>query len=352
MNSMFEREAERSQVIARLASTQGQAQAALIAEYQRRSEAAFAPRTLLNYRRIVRQFQSWCEDRGHDPDPPVSASVIADWVEWMGGRLAATTIETRLWAIAELHRSQFLVPPCRDRLVELALKSVKRKYGAARRQAAALGKKEIVQAISALGSSRRDLRDRALLWIATDTWCRSAELVAFRVRDLVRQDDGSSLLYVTRSKTDPYGEGAYAFLSAPGTRAVWDWIEEAGLRDDDPILTKSQRGGRRTPLDPATVSRILKRCTGRRDVSAHSTRIGGVQDAFRLGCDLSSIMVAGRWNSPEMPARYGRRILASQSAAAQVSRALVPDGADAVAPAVVDEIVLSDLERLQLGKER
>jgi hypothetical protein len=46
-----------------------------------------------------------------------------------------------------------------------------------------------------------------------------------------------------------------------------------------------------------------------------------VQDAFRLGCDLSSIMVAGRWMSPEMPAKYGRRILASQSAAAQVCAA-------------------------------
>jgi hypothetical protein len=69
-------------------------------------------------------------------------------------------------------------------------------------------------------------------------------------------------------------------------------------------------------MDPATLSRIIKRFTGRRDVSAHSTRVGGVHDAFRLGCDLSSIMVAGRWTSPEMPARYGRRILASQSAAA------------------------------------
>jgi len=69
------------------------------------------------------------------------------------------------------------------------------------------------------------------------------------------------------------------------------------------------------------VSRILKRRFGRRDVSAHSTRVGGVQDAFRLGCDLSSIMVAGRWTSAEMPAQYGRKILATQSAAAQVSRA-------------------------------
>ena len=95
----------------------------------------------------------------------------------------------------------------------------------------------------------------------------------------------------------------------------------AGLKLEDPLITKSQRGAQRRPLDPATISRILKRCTGRPEVSAHSTRVGGVHDAFRLGCDLSSIMVAGRWTSPEMPARYGRRILAGQSAAAKVAAA-------------------------------
>ena len=126
-----------------------------------------------------------------------------------------------------------------------------------------------------------------------------------------------------RSKTDPYGEGAYAFLSEKGTEAVLRWIEIAGLKADDPMLSKSQLNGKKSPLDPATISRVMRRCTGRQDISAHSTRVGGVQDAFRLGCDLSSIMVAGRWSSPEMPARYGRRILASQSAAAQVSAAFL-----------------------------
>ena len=131
---------------------------------------------------------------------------------------------------------------------------------------------------------------------------------------------------MSRSKTDQNGQGAFAFLSARGTLSVLEWIEEAGLSADHPILTKSQKGGTLAPMDPATVSRIIRRCTGRKDVSAHSTRVGGVHDAFKLGCVLSSIMVAGQWNSPEMPARYARRILASQSAAAKVSEAFdTPD---------------------------
>lgn len=321
MPKSFDRESERLATVVKLASSSSEARDKLIEEYKRRSEAAFAPETLRNYQQIKGNFERWCRDNGHNAVPPVEPIVVAEFIESLGGKLKSSTIETRLWAISEMHRAAFQPSPCRHRLVELALKAIKRKYGAGVRQAAPLSKKEVMAAISRLGERRRDLRDKALLWVATDSWCRASEIVAFKVKDLCRQPDGTSILYVTRSKTDPYGEGAYAFLSEAGTLAVLKWTEVAGLRSDDPMLGKSQANGRKVPMDPATVSRIMRRCTGRADVSAHSTRVGGVHDAFRLGCDLSSIMVAGRWSSPEMPARYGRRILASQSAAAQVSAA-------------------------------
>ncbi len=321
MSYAYDRQAQRTELLNELSRLPDNQRSKLIEEYRQRSEAAFAPTTLRHYRMILRHFGEWCGKRGLEAEPPISPSTVAAWVDDMGGRLAATTIETRLWGIAELHRSHFLPTPTTHRLVELALKSVKRKYGSATKQAPPLGKKEVLDAIARLGNSRIEKRDKALLWIATDSWCRASEICNFRVKDLQRQDDGSSLLYVTRSKTDQNGQGAYAYLSAKGTEAVIDWIDEAGMKADQPILTKSQKGGNKTPIDPATLSRIIRRCTGRTDVSAHSTRVGGVQDAFRLGCDLSSIMVAGRWTSPEMPARYARRLLASQSAAAKVSDA-------------------------------
>lgn len=319
MNHGFHRQTERTELLNELSRLPDNQRNRLIDEYRRRSEAAFAPATLKNYRMILRLFSQWCDQRELSAEPPISPSIVAAWIDDMGGRLAATTIETRLWGIAELHRSHFLPTPTTHRLVELAVKGMKRKYGSATRQAPPLGKKEVLAAIGKLGNTRIEMRDKALLWIATDSWCRASEICGFRVKDLQRQDDGSSLLFVSRSKTDQNGQGAYAFLSSKGTDAVIDWIDEAGLKADHAILTKSQRGGSKTPMDPATLSRIIRRCTGRNDVSAHSTRVGGVQDAFRLGCDLSSIMVAGRWTSPEMPARYARRLLASQSAAARVS---------------------------------
>ncbi len=321
MGTWFDRESERLATVVRISEAPSDTRAKLIEEYRIRSEAAFAPETLRNYRLIVRLFREWCAGEGHSAEPPVDPATIAAYIDHLGGRLRSTTIETRLWAISEMHRAAFMANPCRHRLVELALKGVKRKYGAGVRQAQPLGKRDILRAIQSLGGSRLEIRDRAVLWIATDSWCRASEIVALQVQDLIRQDDGASLLFISRSKTDQFGQGSYAFLSKAGTEAVIRWIELAGLKASDPILTKHQCNARIQPLEPATISRIIKRCTGRTDVSAHSTRVGGVHDAFKLGCDLSSIMIAGRWTSPEMPARYGRRILASQSAAAKVSKA-------------------------------
>jgi integrase len=315
------KEEDRQETVVRILNAEDSERESIIEEYQRRQVEAFAPTTRRNFVQILRMFERWCDEHGFSAEPPVSPQVIAAYVDDMGGKIRATTIETRLWAINELHRSRFLPAPCSHRLVELALKATKRKYGAAIRQAPPLGKREVLLAIRKLGSSRMDLRNKVVLWIATDSWCRASELVALRVRDIQVQEDGSSLLFISRSKTDQYGQGDYAFLSKAGTEAAFRWINLAKLRPDDPILTKSQAKAKVVALDPATISRILKRCTGRSDVSSHSTRVGGVHDALQLGCDLSSIMVAGRWTSPEMPARYGRRLLASKSAAAKVSAA-------------------------------
>lgn len=325
MQTKREREAERMNIAAKLMELPPGKREQLVREYQKRAERAFSPETVRNLRLIIRHFREWLDDNGHSSDPPVSPQIVAEYVDYLGGKLRANTIETRLWGIAEYHKSQFLPSPCNHRLVELALKGVKRTYGAASRQAHALRKREVLRIIQGLGNSRIEVRDKAALWIASDSWCRASEIVAFRVRDIQAQEDGSSLLYVAKSKTDQYGEGAYAYLSREGTRAVLEWVKLAELGLGDPILTKAAKGGVKVPLNTATLSRLIRRCAGRKDVSAHSTRVGGVHDAFELGCDLSSIMVAGRWNSPEMPARYGRKILATQSAAAIVAKAIIAE---------------------------
>ena len=74
------------------------------------------------------------------------------------------------------------------------------------------------------------LRDRALLSVAYDTGLRVSELVAIRVDDIVEAiDPDARLLRIKRSKGDPEGQGATAYLSPSSVRALAASTEAAGI---------------------------------------------------------------------------------------------------------------------------
>ncbi|MCY4499362.1 MAG: hypothetical protein OXC14_19015 [Rhodospirillaceae bacterium] len=55
-------------------------------------------------------------------------------------------------------------------------------------------------------------------------------------------------------------------------------------------------------------------------LSAHSARVGAAQDMIACGIEMPAILQAGRWKSTAMVNRYGERLLARRSGAAQLAR--------------------------------
>ena len=55
-------------------------------------------------------------------------------------------------------------------------------------------------------------------------------------------------------------------------------------------------------------------------ISGHSTRVGAAQDMVAEGIGMSAIQNAGRWKSTAMVHRYGERLIARRSGAAQLAR--------------------------------
>ncbi|SFR32827.1 tyrosine-type recombinase/integrase [Litoreibacter janthinus] len=290
-------------------------------EYQRQYRAALAPGTLRHLDQSLKLFKRWCDENSLPNKPPVSPLQVAKYVEYLGGKVSLQTIKNRIWAIGELHKAQFLPTPSRHRLVVLTVRAMQKRYGSRIKQAPPLCKAEVIEVCNRLGKTPYDIRDRALLLMASDSWCRASELVAMRVSDIDEQSDGSGTVHLLNSKFDPYGRGEHAYLSKVGLRAIKHLIKTSGKGSEDYLFTSLRPVKPKSPIVPTTVSRIFKKVTGRPEISAHSTRIGGVHDALRLGCDLVQIMTSGRWASPEMPAIYGRKLLASKSAAADVCRA-------------------------------
>ena len=90
-------------------------------------------------------------------------------------------------------------------------------------------------------------------------------------------------------------------------------------------------GQRLAPCDrphPCQVPRIFKAMAREAGLpeavagglSGHSARVGAAQDMVAAGIELPAILHAGRWKSTAMVNRYGERLLARRSGAAQLAR--------------------------------
>ena len=361
--------------------------AELIAAYQ----AASSPHSVRALAGDIEAFDHWCRRTGR-VTLPATPEIVADYLDARAGKGSKPASLGRYKAsIAKIHQLLDLKDPTKAQLVKLRLAAIRRRVGTAQRQARPLRFKGPVRDVErdqarglnirALLESCADdlpgLRDRALLSTAYDTGLRASELVAIEVEHIIEAiDPEARLLRILRSKGDPEGEGATAYLSPRSVRAIAAWREAAGIttgplfrrvnvrrykarpaikgRRLDSSSRREAWDLRKTLSRPAVPARIeydvgegalhpgsigpiyraiIQRAFDRgtlfdltaddcarllKGVSAHSTRVGLNQDLFTSGEDLAGIMDALRWKSPRMPLAYNRNLAAEAGAAGRL----------------------------------
>ena len=154
--------------------------------------------------------------------------------------------------------------------------------------------------------------DVAVISLMRDAMLRVSEAAAVTWGDIEAEPDGTGRLLIQHSRTDPEGEGAIAYVSVP-TMAALAAIGNGGLAGDSVF-----------GLRPNQISKRIKKAVQAAGLgdgfSGHSPRVGMAQDLVRAGIELPSLMTAGRWRTPAMPAHYTRNETASRGAVAQFYR--------------------------------
>lgn len=170
------------------------------------------------------------------------------------------------------------------------------------------------------------IRDAALISIMSDAMLRISEAAVLLVSDVTEETDGSGRASVRRSKTDQEGRGTVLYLGRPTMTRVRAWREAANV-NDGALFRSVSRGNLftsrvgETPLSPASIRRILKTRAaqaGIEGVSGHSLRVGAAQSMALGGATLVDMQIAGRWQSPQMPAAYAKEQLAGRNAVARI----------------------------------
>lgn len=310
-----------------------QAMQVRLAQAQHDARDVYADNTVETYGHGIRRFVRWCDDTGREYRVPVEPRDLAQFVDDVSDELAPATVGVYVSAISRMHGDLDLPSPASARVVQLALKRMRRTAAQAagrdrsarkgRGQAKPLTREAIDAALSMITESLADLRDAALLSIAYDSMARASELIALRVSDIHRDADGSGSVEIVRSKTDQEGEGLDRYLAPDTMRRVTAWIDAARL-DPDSFLFFSlspvePKDGPADHISRRDVSRIYQRRLGP-GYSAHSTRVGAAVDQLAAGLTTGEIAQSGGWKGEAMVNRYTRRGQVKKSGAAKLAQ--------------------------------
>ena len=292
----------------------------------RAADGAFSANTERAVKADLGIYTAWCTGQGRAA-LPAGPDTIAAFVDAMAATRAPATVRRYVASIAVAHRAIGRAETLRNPAVTLALQRMHR--GKGRRQAQALGLTWPLREclLKAAGDRLIDARNRALVAVAYDTMLRRSELAALQVSDLAIQDTGAATVLVRNGKTDAEGRGAVLYLARDSAALVREWLVRSGVGDGR-LFRSLRRGELGEALDPSQIPRIYKAMARRAGLEAevadglsgHSTRVGAAQDMIACGIELPAILQAGRWKSTAMVNRYGERLLAQRSGAAQLAR--------------------------------
>ena len=293
-------------------------------------ENAVSPNTRRAYGQGWQRFESWAEGRGV-PSLPASPGLTAAFLaELAEAELSVATIRVTKSALAAVHRATGHPDPTSSEGVRRVMAGIARSHGKPQRQAKPLTAAELAavkatahlprdyqgrarKGESAQAAARRGQVDVALVSVLRDGLLRRSEAAALTWGDVDLQADGSARVHVQRSKTDPEAEGTVLYIGQAATAALVAMLPEDGavVEPGNPVfgLSESQIGRR---------VRAAALAAGLGDgFTGHSGRVGMAQDLAAAGVELPALMVAGRWQSPRMPARYTARQAAARGAVAR-----------------------------------
>ena len=271
-------------------------------------------------------FTAWCTERALRA-LPATPDTLAAFVDAMASARAPSTVRRYVASIAAAHRAIGARETPGSEPVRRALARMHRRKGRRQAQAKGLTRALLARMLGASGERLADARNRALLALAYDTLLRRGELVAVQVSDIVVECDGAGTVLVRRSKADPEGLGEMVYVAPDTMVLVGEWLGRSGVGEGR-VFRSLARGVLGAGLEAGQVPRIFKRMARSAGlagalverISGHSTRVGAAQDMVAGGIALPAIQHAGRWKSAAMVHRYGERLLARRSGAAQLAR--------------------------------
>lgn len=330
--------------------------ASRLLEWEKDFEEGSPPATIKAVRADWHRFVDWCARHKVAPIPVETTALLRYLREAVKDGRRLSTLRRYLYSIRLIHRAAGAPDPTHDGIWRQKWKVILKRLSTLERtaptQATPLQMPAVAAILAKLGDSPHELRDGAMLALASDTLCRESELVRVVLEDIEPDPStGAWTLRVGKSKTDGLRRGSYRYVS-PDTKARIDrWCAAHGINSGPlfvPIggpgkaplqLQEGQRPSsdeelQHAVLRPREVARMFRRraiAAGLPEgssISGHSTRVGTALDLDEDGASIQDTMAAGGWKSQHMVLHYTRRTRAGRNAVANLRRKSTTDSGD------------------------
>lgn len=293
---------------------------ARLLKWERLFSAGSTKNTVSAVRSDWNQYVGWCVGENKPLLPSSIEQVIAYLEHCVALGKKRATLDRYVYTIGLIHTAAGLTNALLGPDWRLEFNVIVMKLtdvdGNIQKQALGLYADDINKIIATLGNSPVDLRDAALISLASDTLCRRSELVAVRWIDLGKDVIHSKMqLRVRRSKTNKDGKNVDTrWFSDKTYERLKAWH---AIHDSNGYVFVATRGcsqahvaGVDVPLQPKEVARIFRRraeaagIENFQHISGHSTRVGTAVDLIRDGASTTEVALAGKWKSDKMVLRY------------------------------------------------
>ena len=269
---------------------------ALIQSAVNRHAAAENENTRRTYRAGWNRFVRFCKEDGHTALPATGETVTVFMEHLAREGYALATIDTRITAIADRHKSAGEEDPTKTHAVRQQRENLRKTLDPVPDQVEPV-LLEHLRAMAFNPDTLSDVRDRALLFVGFAGGFRRSELTGLTIDDL-REVSGGIVLRVRRSKTDQEGRGRMVqipdrvpALSPTPNEALREWLDAAEI-DAGPLFRmvdrwENVREGALSGQAVYTIVRGWMESIGEdpSDYGAHSLRAGYATQGYidRIG---------------------------------------------------------------------
>jgi len=277
-------------------------------------EGAYADSTIRACQKNMVTYNEFCNVYNY-PILPTTTEAVVHFIDHLVDReLSAYYIRRHLTAIAHVHRMTKHYDPSQDPDVKITLRRAFRQRGRFQKQAHPISREILNKILNTLPNNLYGIRDRLLILIAYENLLRRSEIISLYIEDLVPIDHPQyyAKILLRKSKTDPFKEGRWLYLSEETYQAAQAWLELSGLTSGYLFRGMSKGLHMTEQLHGGQVNKILKKRAKQagldddviKKISGHSIRVGAAQDLCQAGKTLPQIMAKGRWVKTDTLMQY------------------------------------------------